>query len=367
MSGAVRMLWRWAPRVRVALVSLAVLSAGPFAQAAEPGAFRALGFEAARQVAAAERKPLLVSVSAQWCSACKELEMKSLSRGAVRAFLRERFVAIQVDGERGEGPDLVKRYHVVGYPTVLVLDAQGREIDRVFDALPEPLFVKTLASYLDGTGTVAELERRLAAQPKDLALRFEVGSRYAVRGSKARAVTHLVDVVMADFDGRLGLAPKALILLGKYLFLRGQNDAALARRLLEKLRTHYAASPEAKEAGMALAIAYARLGEEVKAMSLLQQRIEREPTRGGGYNALAWFYFREKKDTGRAVATARAGLHRAPRSHGLWDSLAEFLFSSGDVTGALDAARRALGLAPKDEYYQYQVARFSKAASARAR
>ena len=345
-------------------VSLSV-SAGAFAEALDAGAFRPLGFEAARALAAKERKPLLVSVSAQWCSACKELEMKSLSRGRVRAFLRERFVAIQLDGERGEGPELVRRYHVVGYPTVLVLDGEGREIDRVFDALEEPLFVKMLSSFLDGTGTLAELERRLAARPQDLELRFEVGSRHAVRGNKAAAVVHLVDVVLADFAGARGLAPKALILLGKYLFLRGQNDAALARRLLEKLRSHYPASPEAKEAGMALAIAHARLGEEARALALLGEPIAREPTRGGGYNALAWFYFREKKDTGRAIATTRAGLARAPQSHGLWDSLAEFLFSAGDVPGALDAARRALALDAKDAYYQYQVARFSKAAAPR--
>ena len=66
-------------------------------------------------------------------------------------------VAIKVDAEAGEGPAIVERYHVVGYPTVLVLDAEGNEVDRIFGFLPAEEFASTLRSYRDGSGTITAL------------------------------------------------------------------------------------------------------------------------------------------------------------------------------------------------------------------
>lgn len=325
-------------------------------------AFRALSLEGALAAARAEKKPVLVSVGADWCSACKELDLKSLSRGSVKKALRERFVAIQVDGEKGEGPAVVRRYHVVGFPTVLLLDAQGREIDRVFDTPDAGAFLRLLSEFVAGKGTLADLERQLAANPDNLALRFEVGSRLAIRGDRDRALIHLADVVMKDVRNRRGLASKSLVLMGKYLLLRGQNDPARAKDVLEMLVGYFGDTPEGREGVSALAIAYSRLGDEARAMRLLRTPIERAPQRGGGYNTLAWFYFREKKDVARAIEVAKEGLARAPADHALWDTLAEFEHAAKRPAQALAAARRAAALDPKDAYYAYQLRRFTKSA-----
>lgn len=351
--------WRLPFALLVSLVLVPSSWAGGGEELAD-GAFRPLSFEAALAAGKAEGKPLLVSVGADWCSACKELERKSLSRGAVRELLRTRFVALRVDGEKGEGPALVKRYHVVGFPTVLVLGAEGREIDRVFEALDEGPFVEVLQGYLRGAGTLDDLLAKL--RPGDLAAAFEVGSRYAIRGERERAILMLGDVILADVKNEKGFTTRSLLTLGKYLLLRGQNDAAAARQMLEWLVGYFPDAKETQEAIPSLAIAYARLGDEPQALRIFQGQIERAPAVGDGYNSLAWYYFREKKDSSKALATATVGLTRAPRDHGLWDSAAEFAHALGRRQDAVDLSRRAAGLDPAEPYYRYQLARFAKLA-----
>jgi tetratricopeptide (TPR) repeat protein len=325
---------------------------------AAEGPFRPLSFAQGLAAAREERKPLLVELTAEWCSSCKELDLKTLSRGSVQRFLRERFVAIRVDGEKGEGPELMRRYHVVGFPTLLVIDARGREIDRIFDVLGAEQFVVSLEGYLHGSGTIADLERRLTGRLGDLRLKAQLGERLAIRGERERAAILLAEVVMADHHNLLGLASSALLTLGKYLFLRGQNDPGTARRCLEALLAAFPTSKQTGEALAALAAAHARLGDWTRALSLLQEPIARAPKKGGGYNTLAWFYYREKKDLSAALTATRGGLAEDPGDDALWDSHAEFLGLAGRYAEARAAAERALALKPADPYYRYQVARF---------
>lgn len=72
-------------------------------------------------------KPILVKVTADWCTVCKDIERDVLADPAVRAALRD-FAVITADVTRdGKGTrDLMKRLAVVGPPTLLVLDAASR-------------------------------------------------------------------------------------------------------------------------------------------------------------------------------------------------------------------------------------------------
>ncbi len=83
---------------------------------------------AAIALARAERRPLLVDFWAEWCVACKELDRFVWSDPRVQA-KAARFVALKLDGT-SDSPAfqaLVAKYAVAGMPTVVFVDAQGRE------------------------------------------------------------------------------------------------------------------------------------------------------------------------------------------------------------------------------------------------
>ena len=82
-------------------------------------------------------QPVLVDFGATWCVACEELLRHTFSDPAVRQEAR-RFVSVRVDAtESTPALDALQaRYQVRGLPTVLLIDAHGREVTRVSEFVP---------------------------------------------------------------------------------------------------------------------------------------------------------------------------------------------------------------------------------------
>jgi len=315
----------------------------------------------AEAMAAAKRqgRPLMIDVYATWCGPCQKLDKDVFPDPAVQAEAAH-YVAVKVDGETPEGERLKARYHVVGYPTVLFLDPSGAEIDRVFGYKPAAEFAAAMADYRAGRNTVEVLQRALKRNPTDLDLALKVGRRLAIRGDRAEAERLLGRVRAADADNARGLAAQALLVLGKYLHLRGgkRHDRALA--LLSELRSAYPKSPEARRALYPLARAFHGLGRDAEALAALQAGIDADPTDIGAYNTFAWFCFKQNVDRPQGIAVAKRGLAVDPKAAGLWDTLAELHHATGDRAAALAAIDRAIALHPDDAYFLGQRGRFAQ-------
>ena len=102
--------------------------------------------EAARTRAEAERRPMLVDFTAEWCGACKELSRITFSDPTVMAEAG-RFIAVKVDAtnEDDDAVDKVKdRYRVVGLPTVVLLGSDGVERARFIEFVPPDQFLAAI-------------------------------------------------------------------------------------------------------------------------------------------------------------------------------------------------------------------------------
>jgi thiol:disulfide interchange protein DsbD len=78
---------------------------------------------AALEQARATGKGLLIDFSAEWCAACKELDLHVFSHPAVKAEVVDRFVPLKIDAteETDEVSRLEAKYGVPGLPTVLLM------------------------------------------------------------------------------------------------------------------------------------------------------------------------------------------------------------------------------------------------------
>lgn len=122
-----------------------LLPRGGAAPAAKPSLWLEQDLEGAKAKAKAEGKVVLVDVYADWCSACKELDEKTWPDAAVQAWIAKHAVAVRIDTDRVR-KDLEKPLGIGSYPTVLVLDADGKELRRQLGFHPAP---KMLA-FLEG-------------------------------------------------------------------------------------------------------------------------------------------------------------------------------------------------------------------------
>jgi thioredoxin:protein disulfide reductase len=99
----------------------------------------------ARETARAENKWLMIDAWAEWCAACRELDEKTFSRADVQDSLRD-FILVKLDLTRGSAAkdQLRKELDIIGMPTLIFLDASGKEIDR-------------FSGFLDGSQFIARL------------------------------------------------------------------------------------------------------------------------------------------------------------------------------------------------------------------
>jgi len=114
----------------------AVLSA-PSPQA---GPWLEQDLEGALAQAKATGRPVLVDVYAEWCADCKELDRETWPDPDVAAWIQAHAVPVRVDTDRRRR-DLLPRLNILSYPTVLLLDGDGKELRRIlgFQKPPEML------------------------------------------------------------------------------------------------------------------------------------------------------------------------------------------------------------------------------------
>jgi thioredoxin-related protein len=84
--------------------------------------------------AKAENKPLFLFFGAEWDKGTNEIVRGALVDPEVGALLRHDFVSVHVDLTDDDDlrtREVVRRFNVIGVPTMLVLDPDGSEIERI--------------------------------------------------------------------------------------------------------------------------------------------------------------------------------------------------------------------------------------------
>lgn len=145
----------WWPRFAI----LAAVTAGGTWAATDAGLFASRtpaevvwmsDLDAASALARDEGKRLLVDFAADWCRPCKRLEAEVFSTEKFAAAMEERYVAVRVDATHVRDgtrvADLLRKYGVTAYPTVLVIDpGSGRKLGTSVGFVR----VGTMVAFLD--------------------------------------------------------------------------------------------------------------------------------------------------------------------------------------------------------------------------
>lgn len=122
-------------------------------------------FAEALQMAKESNKLLFVDCYTSWCGPCRMMSTKVFTQKKVGDYFNKEFVCIKVDMEKGEGPELHKRFTVRAYPTFLFIDGDGNEVNRIVGGSDADRFLKMVQ---EGVG---------AKSMKTMTARYEAGER----------------------------------------------------------------------------------------------------------------------------------------------------------------------------------------------
>lgn len=117
--------------------------------------FREISFDEGLKAAKAENKLLFVDCYTSWCGPCKMMANTVFPDSTLGAWMNSKFVCMKIDMEKGEGPELGKRYDVNAFPTFLVLNHEGKLQGRTVGGMSADKFSHVIDSVINNNKLAA--------------------------------------------------------------------------------------------------------------------------------------------------------------------------------------------------------------------
>ncbi|MCJ8289362.1 MAG: DUF255 domain-containing protein [Crocinitomicaceae bacterium] len=111
--------------------------------------FQDLSIDEAIEKAKAENKKVFIDVFTTWCGPCKVIDKNVFKKAEIGDRMNPDYISIKVDAERY--PDQVRfnEFRVRAYPTMIILNGEGREMKRIRGAISIERFHKLLDGFID--------------------------------------------------------------------------------------------------------------------------------------------------------------------------------------------------------------------------
>jgi thiol-disulfide isomerase/thioredoxin len=120
-------------------------------------------------------KPILVDFYTSWCNYCKVLKEKVFPDLSLQADL-DKFIILRINGE--ENSELVTKYNIKAYPTILFLDKSGYILDKLVGLPSTELLLQKLKSSYENKNIESILVQKQNKSPEFFEPNFSLANFY---------------------------------------------------------------------------------------------------------------------------------------------------------------------------------------------
>lgn len=259
-------------------------------------------YSGALERARSERLPVITYLFTDWCSYCKQMEGSTFQDPLLTEQMSEKFVWVKLNAETDEqGIRLRDEYLISGYPTFLVLDAEGRELDRMEGYIPAAAFKSSVEGFLTSPNSFAKVLDS-AERNKDLAEpQYNLAHAYMDRNNFPAAIHAFEQAIEKAND------EEDLIVASSYYYLSyvqaASGRAQDAISSLDQLETRFPETPVLADAFVLKGQILTFEGRNREARKVLTKYLETFPDHG--HRSRAQQMLRElQADSGFSMATS---------------------------------------------------------------
>ena len=113
----------------------------------------------ALEKAKTENKLVFMDAFAEWCGPCKRMAATTFKEAKVGKFFNENFINVKMDMEKGEGPELSRKYDVAAYPTLLFINEKGEQIHKSVGGLQADQLIGNARQALSKIDNTKDFEK----------------------------------------------------------------------------------------------------------------------------------------------------------------------------------------------------------------
>ena len=262
--------------------------------------------------------------------------------------------------EEEEGKALVDHYHVKGFPSIIFVDKDSMEIDRIIGYLPPEEFLAELQRIQSREGTIPDLIKKTAQTASNFDVWLELAGKYEDRGDLV-AARDVYTTVAEKGIGDKDFVYFKLVELNSFI---DDDVTDLEIFIAENLNSEYA--PYAFQSVISIMRKNKDVDGEADAWERYMNLLELTKTYTASiYNSYAWRMSEIELNLDRALEKIRDAIqltksYDRERVAGYKDTEAEVLWKMGRIDEAVKVIDECIKLQPSDDYFKSQREKFLK-------
>jgi thioredoxin-related protein len=187
-------------------------------------------FERILNKAKSQKKLIYIDIYSTWCTPCKQMDAEVFSNSEVGKIFNEHFINYKIDGEKGEGRDLVDYFELESYPTSMFIDGDWNIILKLEGFRPTEKLLELAEQVKE--------RNKIGGSDEDLEQAYLKGKRdafFLYQYIKARAFQKLDNGILLDeYLSKIGAEQ---LLADNTLKLILENASQLRGRAFDYLMT----------------------------------------------------------------------------------------------------------------------------------
>ncbi|MFH1701666.1 MAG: tetratricopeptide repeat protein [Candidatus Zixiibacteriota bacterium] len=225
--------------------------------------------------------------------------------------ISSKLVAVKVNG--WEDTTLAQHYGISGYPSEIIANADGTEIDRIWGYAPPEDFIQTVNDYLMNKNTLGDYLQQAETAPT-MQLYNKIAEKYTSRSAYTDAETFYRKILQGDPTNKDGYSDSALYNLGQ--MKKRAKQYAGAEEAFQKLQTTYPESELVDDAVFSIATTKSRAEKYDEAIAAFETFMKEYPDSELILDAMVYipYCLKQKGDNDKALLLFKEFLEKHPDS-----------------------------------------------------